>query len=365
LPLASFPAHIHPSQLPREKLQLGQIVRAAKAAKLPGQIEEPLAGDSLVLVDDDRREEGAAQLVLVGRDLAQDLREAVAVRGTFQIEAGQGSDVAVGDELASAGGFDQLVIDDLIHECLPLLDCASSFLDGCFANIPHLRVTLVGTLPVQFAFSLKEAAAIADIPERSVRKALEATAIRPENVSAGRAPRNRFSARDLLYLKLITDFPFALPATDKRAFQDLFEAKCPASGRWYTSNGNLVVESNQVVLRVELKQVRRTIARRLQVFRRGRRRIVSTLDILSRVPVFQGTRIPLSHIAGLFAKGISLDEIREDYPSLSAEDLEFAALVTRMKPNPGRRREPLVLIRDGQPIITRDRYVDHRETVAR
>ena len=66
--------------------------------------------------------------------------------------------------------------------------------------------------------------------------------------------------------------------------------------------------------------------------------------------MFEGTRIPLAHVAGLFGKNVPVDEIVEDYPSLVPADLEFAALMARMRPNPGRPRKPLVLVRNGSPL---------------
>jgi uncharacterized protein (DUF433 family) len=72
-------------------------------------------------------------------------------------------------------------------------------------------------------------------------------------------------------------------------------------------------------------------------------RIVSNPQILCGEPAFRGTRIPLQHIAGLFRKGVSEAEIRQDYPSLSNLDLAFASIHARMSPPPGRPRKPLAL----------------------
>jgi uncharacterized protein (DUF433 family) len=73
----------------------------------------------------------------------------------------------------------------------------------------------------------------------------------------------------------------------------------------------------------------------------GRRRIVSNHEILGGEPVFEGTRIPLSHIASLIASGTDLTEIREDYPSLNEADLKFAAIYARTRPGLRRRHKAL------------------------
>jgi hypothetical protein len=69
-------------------------------------------------------------------------------------------------------------------------------------------------------------------------------------------------------------------------------------------------------------------------------------------PVFAGTRIPLAHISGLFAKGVRREEIVEDYPALSRADLDFAAIHSKMKRNPGRPPKPLRFIRRPLPPTT-------------
>jgi uncharacterized protein (DUF433 family) len=83
----------------------------------------------------------------------------------------------------------------------------------------------------------------------------------------------------------------------------------------------------------------------VNLYRKGIDRIVSDPETLSGEPVFKGTRIPLDHIAGLFRKGVSEAEIREDYPALSDLDLAFASIHARMSPPPGRPRKPLKLER--------------------
>jgi uncharacterized protein (DUF433 family) len=80
---------------------------------------------------------------------------------------------------------------------------------------------------------------------------------------------------------------------------------------------------------------------------RNRGRIISNPDILSGEPVFDGTRIPLAHIASLIANGVDLAEIREDYPSLNEPDLQFAAIRAKAKPSPERPRKELEIRRRG------------------
>lgn len=199
-------------------------------------------------------------------------------------------------------------------------------------------------------FSLKEAAAVAGVPEPVIRKAIEAGTIRPCAVTSGLMPRYRFGVKDMLYLKLLSDFPLPLDREDKAALRRLVEGRCRSTGRWHAADGDLVIRSGDLTLHVEVGRVRDALARRLSTWRRGRRRIVRDPAVLGGEPVFAGTRIPLAHVAALFAKGVPADEIAEDYPALSREDLGFAAMCAKMKRDPGRPRKPLRLLRGGEAV---------------
>jgi uncharacterized protein (DUF433 family) len=192
-------------------------------------------------------------------------------------------------------------------------------------------------------FSLKEAAALAGVPEPAVRKAIEARTIRPRAIRVGRATRYAFHARHLFYLALVHEFPVPLTPTDKRDLWDLIGDHAPSAGHWHRGERDVMAAHGDVVLRVDVGPLRARLVERLCTFRLGRRRIVSDPAILAGEPVYQGTRIPLAHIAGLVRRGVPFAEIREDYPALSEADLVYAALVARMKANPGRPRKALTL----------------------
>jgi uncharacterized protein (DUF433 family) len=195
-------------------------------------------------------------------------------------------------------------------------------------------------------FSLKEAAAIADVPEPFVRKAIAQRTLRPRAVASGRAVRYRFAPRDMLFLKVIFGFPFDLPRKDKDALRSLVDGKRASAGQWQATKTDFVFRSGDVVVHVEAKNARDALAHDLAAYRRGRRRIVSDPSILAGEPVFKGTRIPLAHVSALIAKRVPLREIAEDYPALSLADIAFAAIHARMKRNPGRPRKRLRAPRD-------------------
>jgi len=56
----------------------------------------------------------------------------------------------------------------------------------------------------------------------------------------------------------------------------------------------------------------------------GLQRIVVDHRIMGGVACIKGTRIPVATVVGLVAEGVTPDEIRTDYPQLTAEDIREA-----------------------------------------
>ena len=195
-------------------------------------------------------------------------------------------------------------------------------------------------------FSLREAAAIAEIPESAIRTAIEKRSIRPSSSRVGKSIRYEFDINELLFMKLLTEFPFSLPKEDKDSLRQLVGKSSGSVGRWQMRGPNLLMKKGELSVSVHYHPLRKQLVQNVNLYRKGIGRIVSDPEILSGEPVFKGTRIPLEHIAGLFRKGVSEGEIREDYSALSDVDLAFAFIHARMSPPPGRPRKPLKLGRE-------------------
>lgn len=73
-------------------------------------------------------------------------------------------------------------------------------------------------------------------------------------------------------------------------------------------------------------------------YKKGLDRIVSDKKILAGEPVFRGTRLSVRHIGGMRLNGEPTERILEDYPGLSVEDIEFAALYAAANPFSKRSR---------------------------
>lgn len=190
-------------------------------------------------------------------------------------------------------------------------------------------------------FSLREAAAIAEIPESTIRTAIEKQSIRPPSSRVGKAVRYEFDLNELLFIKLLTEFPFSLPKEDKDSLRQLVGKSSGSAGRWKIRGDDLLIKKAGLSVLVRYRLLRRQLVRRVTLYRDGGERIFSDPEILNGEPIFKGTRIPLNHIAGLFRRGTSETEIREDYPALRDLDLAFATLYARMGRSPGRPRKPL------------------------
>lgn len=195
-------------------------------------------------------------------------------------------------------------------------------------------------------FSVSEAAAIAEVSPETIRTALEKKSVAPSSKrKTGKAVRYQFSVGDVLLVKVLVEFPFALSKEDKQSLAKILSRGSRTAARWSREGADLVYRSGDIQVSVECKAFRQKLARNLSAFRWGRRRIVSNPEVLGGEPVFRGTRIPLQHVASLFRKSVPEKEIAEDFPALSSRDLAYARLFSRLGGRPGRPRKRLGLRR--------------------
>ena len=71
-------------------------------------------------------------------------------------------------------------------------------------------------------------------------------------------------------------------------------------------------------------------------FEAWKARLVSTPNILGGEIVFPGSRLSVQRIGGSLARGKTVEVLREDYPSLTNEDLIFARIYVKAYPIQGR-----------------------------
>lgn len=155
----------------------------------------------------------------------------------------------------------------------------------------------------------------------------------------------------------MTGFPLALQRTDKAAIRALLRSGRRSAGRWSVRDGELVTSERGIEVKVPLGPLERAVAEGRRVYEAGRRRIESRPEVMDGEPVFAGTRIPLERVAAHFRREIPREEIKEDFPRLSDDELAYAQLVARIKRDPGRPRRAVELYRNGAVVETGKRGV--------
>ncbi|PYT68497.1 MAG: hypothetical protein DMG42_24220, partial [Acidobacteria bacterium] len=109
-------------------------------------------------------------------------------------------------------------------------------------------------------FTLDEAAAIAEIEPDTVRTALEKRAVTPSRkVKTGKAVRYRFSEGDVLYLLVVTEFPFPLSKDDKDSLAKVLAHGSKPANHWTSDGPDLVFRSGGMKIWIECKRFRETV----------------------------------------------------------------------------------------------------------
>jgi len=200
-------------------------------------------------------------------------------------------------------------------------------------------------------FSVNEAAAIAEISPETIRTALEKRSVTPSHKRrVGKAVRHQFSIGDVLFIKLLAEFPFPLSQQDKQSLAQVLARGSRQASPWSMQGTDLVYRSGDIQLFVQCTGFRQIVDRNLAAFRWGKRRVVSLPEVLGGEPVFRGTRVPLQQVASLFRKGVPKQEIVEDFPNLSEQDLAYARLFSRLGEKPGRPRKRLIISRKDRTV---------------
>ena len=197
-------------------------------------------------------------------------------------------------------------------------------------------------MPAPSTYSLKEAAAIAGLPEAAVRREVEYGVLRPSTSRRGQRYALRFGADIIVYLTMRSALTVDLDRKDRASVFRIIVEKVEKAGGWRRDGQRL----RKGIVAIDLSEAKREASARLKDFEAGRRRVVSSPAILGGEPVFAGTRLSVRHIGGLADRGTPVDEILADYPALGQGDIRFARMYARMKPDPGRPRRRLAFRRE-------------------
>lgn len=171
-------------------------------------------------------------------------------------------------------------------------------------------------------FTPAEAAAFVDLPERQIRKEVEHGLFSTD-----------LGFQALVYLGALRQIGLELRVVDRRRLLAVVAREIGSRGK----TPDVVALSEILMLR--LGPVVRELRERVDRFNAWKETLVTDPEILAGEPVFPKSRLAVRHIGMMLERGASPEAIREDYPYLDEEDLEFARLFVRAYPKVGRPRE--------------------------
>ena len=110
-------------------------------------------------------------------------------------------------------------------------------------------------------------------------------------------------------------------------------------------------------LSVDVRAMKGEVRRGLSKLASAQKAVECDEAVLSGMPCFKGTRIPVHDIADMLANGDSAAAIHEAFPQLSEAQIELAAFYARAYPRRGLpRREPFWHTRE--PAMTSETALD-------
>jgi uncharacterized protein (DUF433 family) len=175
------------------------------------------------------------------------------------------------------------------------------------------------------ALTTNEVVALFNLDERRVRKEVE------HGVLGGPSPP-RYDLSAVVYLLTLAKIGFEITTVDDRKklyaliLRGITRLKAPTIAL-------------SPIVELKLGQLLNEVTDRIDRFAAWKRKLLTSDRILGGEPVFPKTRLAVRHIGGMLLRGAAVDELREDYPYLSNDDLEFASLYARAYPPIGRPRE--------------------------
>jgi len=175
---------------------------------------------------------------------------------------------------------------------------------------------------LSLTFTPSGAAALTELPAKRVRKEIENHVI-----EAASPPRLPFGA--LVYFRVLQllgiDLAVDVRARMARRLLDAVQESLDVDA----------VELGQV-LTLRVGAIVKSLREKTQQFERWKERLVQSPAIMGGEPVFPNSRLSVRRVGGMLERGEEPATIVEDYPYLTAEDVEMARLFVRAYPRVGR-----------------------------
>ena len=141
---------------------------------------------------------------------------------------------------------------------------------------------------------------------------------------------------------LCNKIPF--PKKDRQAVYELIATDKRRAGNWRKSRQDTLDRNG--VLSIKTKRFLSDSNRKLRLYKQGLQRIESRPEILSGEEVFKGTRLSVRHIGGMLRKGVTIEDVKADYPALTIDDIRFAGIYSTVRRPPGRPAKPIMFRRN-------------------
>ena len=133
----------------------------------------------------------------------------------------------------------------------------------------------------------------------------------------------------------------------------------PRLRRWNRAATEAMLKADWTVrhdfLTIDLLPFFERSVERLERLDAAREVVTVSDDIMDGTPVITGTRVPVHDVAAALAAGVPAKEILEDYPSLTEDRLELAALYAEANPLRGRPKPVIARLPEGARVLS-----DHR-----
>jgi uncharacterized protein (DUF433 family) len=175
------------------------------------------------------------------------------------------------------------------------------------------------------SLSATEVVAFTGLEERRVRKDVEYGFFGP-------ASPPRFELAAVVYFRAVAELGFDLGVEDRKKLylliRDALKAKTPPA--------RLALSA---ITELKLGEIVSEVKGKLERFETWKGKLIEDGKILGGEPVFAKSRLTVRQVGGMLIKGATPEEVREDYPYLKGEDIEFARLYTLAYPRVGRPRE--------------------------
>lgn len=172
-----------------------------------------------------------------------------------------------------------------------------------------------------------EAAAMANLPLKSVHKLIENRLIEPVRRRMGGRVLRFLNENQLIYLRLESDGVQLLPIETRRKLAKAIEL---------SAHQESVALADGPALVVRVKLARKRVQQDLARLKKAADMAARDPEILRGTPVYRGTRIPIALVAEMLAQGASPEEILAGYPALNLEKIRLAPLYVRAFPHKGR-----------------------------